>query len=74
MLGIGRATAKLFAKEGCRRLAIADIQTTALNKVRDEIQAEHKDVEIEPIPTGKSFSTQGGTVIPNTAVAKGGPC
>ncbi|KAI1615957.1 hypothetical protein EDD36DRAFT_119315 [Exophiala viscosa] len=49
--GIGMATAKLFAKEGCRRLVLADIQTTSLNKTREEIQAEHKDVEVTAIPT-----------------------
>ncbi|KIW39626.1 uncharacterized protein PV06_08223 [Exophiala oligosperma] len=49
--GIGRATAKLFAKEGCRRIAIGDIQAPALNKTREEIQSEYKDAEVVAIPT-----------------------
>ncbi|KAK4935988.1 hypothetical protein LTR10_023035 [Elasticomyces elasticus] len=68
--GIGRATAKLFAKEGCRRLVLADIQTTSLNKTREEIQAEHRDVEVTAIPTVSTFGridyacNVAGTLIP----------
>ncbi|KAH0836951.1 hypothetical protein FOPE_04773 [Fonsecaea pedrosoi] len=51
--GIGRATARLFAKEGCRRIAIADVQAAALKKTREELEAEHKGVEVIDIPTGQ---------------------
>ncbi|OAL39447.1 hypothetical protein AYO20_01317 [Fonsecaea nubica] len=50
-LRIGRATARLFAKEGCRRIAIADVQAAALKKTREELEAEHKGVEVIDIPT-----------------------
>lgn len=53
-LGIGRATAKLFAKEGCRRIVVADIRASALNETREEIQAEYKDAVVTAIPTGQN--------------------
>ncbi|KAK4613569.1 Short-chain dehydrogenase srdC [Fulvia fulva] len=45
--GIGRATALLFAKEGCRRIAIADLNKHALVKVQSEIESEHADIKVE---------------------------
>ncbi|KAJ0420497.1 hypothetical protein BJY00DRAFT_323755 [Aspergillus carlsbadensis] len=44
--GIGRATARLFAREGCRRLVLADRNHTGLQETYDQISKSHKDVDM----------------------------
>ncbi|KAF5004439.1 hypothetical protein FDECE_9077 [Fusarium decemcellulare] len=44
--GIGRATALLFAKEGCNRIAIADINQSALDELKDLIQSRHPHAKV----------------------------
>lgn len=50
--GIGAATAIAFAKAGCTRMAITDIQPTALDKTRQDIlsTSKNKDVNVLAIP------------------------
>lgn len=50
--GIGAATALAFAKAGCTRIAITDIQPTALDKTRQDIlsTSKNKDVNVLAIP------------------------
>ncbi|KAH6972191.1 oxidoreductase [Ilyonectria sp. MPI-CAGE-AT-0026] len=43
--GIGRATALLFAKEGCNRIAIADLDKSSVDELKDEINSQGKGVE-----------------------------
>ncbi|KAJ3549759.1 hypothetical protein NM208_g342 [Fusarium decemcellulare] len=44
--GIGRATALLFAKEGCNRIAIADINQSAIDELKDLIQSRHPHAKV----------------------------
>ncbi|KAI9376128.1 hypothetical protein BJX61DRAFT_539140 [Aspergillus egyptiacus] len=44
--GIGRSAARLFAREGCRRLALVDLNKTGLQETHDLIAQSHADVEI----------------------------
>jgi NAD(P)-dependent dehydrogenase (short-subunit alcohol dehydrogenase family) len=50
--GIGAATAIAFAKAGCTRIAITDIQPAALDKTRDDIlsTSKNKDINVLAIP------------------------
>lgn len=55
-IGIGRATALLFAKEGCNRIAIADLNKSSVNELRDEISSQHQGVEVLSLHVGSSIS------------------
>ncbi|KAL2799437.1 hypothetical protein BJX64DRAFT_281606 [Aspergillus heterothallicus] len=44
--GIGRATARLFAREGCRRLVLADRNRTGLQETYDLIAKSHNGVDM----------------------------
>lgn len=48
-LGIGKATALEYAKEGCKRIAIADINVELLHQVAVEIKKGGADVEVKVI-------------------------
>ncbi|BCS18243.1 SDR family NAD(P)-dependent oxidoreductase [Aspergillus puulaauensis] len=49
--GIGRATARLFAREGCRKLILADRNKHGLQETHDMITSNHKDVSVQVSPT-----------------------
>ncbi|OQU98051.1 hypothetical protein CLAIMM_03884 [Cladophialophora immunda] len=49
--GIGRATALAFARDGSRKLVLADISVPGLEGTRDSIKAKHPDVEVEIVKT-----------------------
>jgi len=50
--GIGRATALLFAKEGCSRIVIADLNAEALEATKKQINAEYlQKTEVLAVPT-----------------------
>lgn len=56
-VGIGRATAVLFAKQGCARIVIADLNKEALESTKTQILTDHEQKpEILAVPTGKSFA------------------
>lgn len=40
--GMGRATAKTFARDGCAGVALLDLQTDALEQVKDEVKSTSK--------------------------------
>jgi len=44
--GIGRETAKLYAKEGCKRLTIADLNEAGLEETKRLIEAENPDADV----------------------------
>lgn len=53
-LGIGRATALLFAKEGCLKLAIADLNGNALMATKKEINERYgQKVDVLAVSTGE---------------------
>lgn len=53
-IGIGRATARLFAKEGCSKIVIADLNKDALEETKKGIETENKEkIDILAVPTGK---------------------
>ena len=45
-IGIGRAAAILYAKEGCKRITIADLNPSGLEETKTIIESCHKDVTI----------------------------
>lgn len=51
-LGIGRATARLFAKEGCRRIAVADLHKSRVTQLKKEIEQTQPDAHIEALEVG----------------------
>ncbi|PGH08307.1 hypothetical protein AJ80_07903 [Polytolypa hystricis UAMH7299] len=44
--GIGKATALQYAADGCQRIAIADVQTEALQQVQSEIEDKYKNTRV----------------------------
>lgn len=44
--GIGQAIAKSFADEGCKRIAITDINSSLLEETATAITKKHQDVEV----------------------------
>ncbi|KIM94680.1 hypothetical protein OIDMADRAFT_45623 [Oidiodendron maius Zn] len=44
--GIGRATAKLFAARGCKKVIISDLNLEGMEQVKSAIEQEHKDVNV----------------------------
>jgi len=50
--GIGRATARLFAAQGCRRICLADVNEDGLNKTQELIAAQHHNAATIIVPTG----------------------
>ena len=44
--GIGRATAMLYATEGCSRIVIADVDAQLLESTKTEIKARHASVQV----------------------------
>lgn len=69
--GIGRATARLFAKEGCRRLAIADVNAKALHQTGDDLASQYKEMDITAIPTDVTDESSVNAMV-STAVSKYG--
>jgi NAD(P)-dependent dehydrogenase (short-subunit alcohol dehydrogenase family) len=49
--GIGRATAKLFAARGCKKIVISDMNPEGLEQVKAAIQKEHEDVTLLAVVT-----------------------
>ena len=49
--GIGRATAKLFAARGCKKLIISDVNLEGMEQVKSAIEQEHKDVNVLVVVT-----------------------
>lgn len=47
--GIGRATVRLLAAEGCQKIIIADLNYIALEELSAEILSKHRDVTVKPI-------------------------
>jgi NAD(P)-dependent dehydrogenase (short-subunit alcohol dehydrogenase family) len=45
--GIGKATAILYAKEGCRKIVIADVNTELLQVTKAEIEKMYPEVTIK---------------------------
>ncbi|KAJ3536864.1 hypothetical protein NM208_g6546 [Fusarium decemcellulare] len=58
--GIGRATVRLFAREGCKRIVIADVNPAGLETLKLEIEQQHTGVKIAAIPTNV---TSEGSVV-----------
>ncbi|KAH0432511.1 hypothetical protein CcaCcLH18_06418 [Colletotrichum camelliae] len=44
--GIGQATARLFAKEGCRRIAIGDIKKRPIEELKAEIEEKYSSTKV----------------------------
>ena len=59
--GIGRATAKLFASEGCRRVVIADVNANALHEVKAEILGMAPDCQVLKV----AFDVKSQTSVQN---------
>lgn len=55
-LGIGRATALLYAQEGCKRIAIADIQKESIAQLQKEMEEQYPDANVEALHIGTSDS------------------
>jgi NAD(P)-dependent dehydrogenase (short-subunit alcohol dehydrogenase family) len=51
-LGIGRATAKLFAKEACRRIAIGDINLNSLEETKEDIKQINESTKVLALQCG----------------------
>ena len=47
---MGKATALLYAKEGCKRISIADINVHLLQTTQDEIKKNYPATEVKAIP------------------------
>lgn len=44
--GIGRATAQLYAEEGCQRIVVADIDYPSLQDLKQELESNYKGVSV----------------------------
>lgn len=51
-LGIGRATAKLFAHRGCARLVVGDQDQDGLVETQGQIQQESTHCEVKAVVIG----------------------
>src|SRR5437879_441727 len=47
--GIGKAISVAFAREGCQKITIADLSTSALEETSKEITSAFPDVEVLPV-------------------------
>jgi len=47
--GIGKATALLYAEEGCKKIAIADVNAESLEKAKKEVESANPGVTVLPI-------------------------
>ncbi|OJJ05523.1 hypothetical protein ASPVEDRAFT_45053 [Aspergillus versicolor CBS 583.65] len=56
--GIGAATAIAFAKAGCTRIAITDIQPAALDKTRDDILSKSKNKDINVLAISGDITSE----------------
>lgn len=61
--GIGRATALLFAKEGCQKIAICDRNETSIQETKDLIKRDHPDVNVKAICFDVSDETAVTTAV-----------
>ena len=52
--GIGRATVLAFAAEGCKRLILADINTSGLDSLSSELKSSNANVQVLCLPTDTS--------------------
>ncbi|KAH9240923.1 hypothetical protein K456DRAFT_29432 [Colletotrichum gloeosporioides 23] len=52
--GIGQATARLFAKEGCRRIAIGDIKKHPIEELKVEIEEKYSSTKVADIGSEES--------------------
>ncbi|OAL44230.1 NAD(P)-binding protein [Pyrenochaeta sp. DS3sAY3a] len=70
--GIGRATALLFAKYGCSKIVIADIDKNTLEATKKEIESIYQSaVDILAVPTDVTFEDSVNSLV-QAAVAKFG--
>ncbi|KAK4498876.1 hypothetical protein PRZ48_009386 [Zasmidium cellare] len=69
--GIGRATAVSFAVEGCRKIAIADLNAAGLEETQKAIQEAAKDVQIVAIETDVSDEAQVNRMVEKTVAEFG---
>ncbi|PLB40360.1 SDR family NAD(P)-dependent oxidoreductase [Aspergillus candidus] len=69
--GIGQATAETFVKEGCTKLALADIDEGGLQTVADKLHAINPDVQVVTVKVDVSSESDVQYMV-STAVAKFG--